>query len=92
MARGQFRVDQPPMPALSMMASSLGYSSFRRRERARTETRLFRSTLSGTKVTRLVGECVAEVLRRWSWRRWRVSFPFLGLRVVKMTVKDWFVR
>src|SRR5699024_7477269 len=61
------------------------------RERARTERRFVRSTVSGVKVMREEEDCCSSCcgdLRRCSCRRERVSEPFFALRVVKITVRD----
>lgn len=67
----------------------------RRVERARTEGREDRSTVSGWRVILLdvVGE---EMGGRRVWRWWRVEEAFLALRVVKIMVRwvvgGWVVR
>lgn len=95
MHSGQFRPLHPPMPALHIIASSLGtcsgsvgsvcsWTSFRARRR--TDRRFVSSTFSGRIVMRSRSRdklcrdrCDCKVLR--------VSFPFWLLRVVKIIVR-----
>ncbi|KAG5299564.1 hypothetical protein I7I50_06999 [Histoplasma capsulatum G186AR] len=78
----------PAVPAFRMTASSFGSEARNRRDKARTDSKLARSTFSGLSVTRFLDVAyLAADLLRCAWRRERVSALFLALRVVKRSVR-----
>lgn len=82
---------KPPRPALSTTASSFGVEASSFRDRARTESKLVRSTFSGwSEIRDSLSVRPPHDRLRWLFKRPSVSSPFFVLLVVNMTVNDLF--